>query len=118
MRGNKAYVTLQENNALAIVNIAGATVEKIVGLGLKDHSVQGHTLDANDQDGINIRNWPVSGLYEPDAIDVIDGRGRTYLIMANEGDTREYSAYVEALRLGNAGYVLDPGTFPMRQRSS
>jgi DNA-binding beta-propeller fold protein YncE len=27
-RGNKAYVTLQENNAVAIINIAGATVEK------------------------------------------------------------------------------------------
>ena len=33
VRGNKAYVTLQENNALAIINIAGGTVEKIVGAG-------------------------------------------------------------------------------------
>jgi DNA-binding beta-propeller fold protein YncE len=61
VRGNKAYVTLQENNALAIVNIAGGTVEKIVGLGLKDHALAGDALDASDQDGINIRNWPVAG---------------------------------------------------------
>ena len=33
--------------------------------------------------------------------------------MANEGDAREYlRRYVEALRLGNAAYVLDPAVFP------
>lgn len=30
---NKAYVTLQKNNAIAIINIDDASVEKIVGLG-------------------------------------------------------------------------------------
>jgi 2',3'-cyclic-nucleotide 2'-phosphodiesterase/3'-nucleotidase/5'-nucleotidase len=115
VRGNKAYVTLQENNALAIVNIAGGTVEKIVGLGLKDHALAGDALDASDQDGINIRNWPVRGMYQPDAIQSLQSKGRTYLIMANEGDAREYlgePGYVEALRLNNSGYVLDPVVFP------
>jgi DNA-binding beta-propeller fold protein YncE len=112
--GNKAYVTLQENNALAIVNIASATVEKVVGLGLKDHSVAGHFLDASDQDGpaINIRDWRVHGLYQPDAIAAIPAGGRTYLLMANEGDAREYAAFVEARRVGNALYPLDPLAFP------
>jgi hypothetical protein len=36
--GSKAWVTLQENNAVAIVDIASATVLQIVPLGLKDHS--------------------------------------------------------------------------------
>lgn len=112
VRNNKAYVTLQENNALAIINIAGATVERVVGLGLKDHSLAAHALDASDQDGINIRKWPVWGLYEPDAIDTIEAGGRTYLVMANEGDTREYAGYVETVRLGNAAYILDQTTFP------
>ena len=113
VRRNKAYVTLQENNALAIINIASATVEKIVGLGLKDHSLPENGLDVSDQDNvINIRDWPISGLYQPDSIDVIEAGGRTYLIMANEGDAREYAAYVETLRVNSASYVLDPATFP------
>ena len=36
--GSKAWVTLQENNAFAIVDIASATVTQIIPLGLKDHS--------------------------------------------------------------------------------
>lgn len=119
----KAYVTLQENNALAIIDIGTAAVERIVPLGLKDHSIAGLGLDPSDQDsatnaGINIGTWPVSGLYQPDAVHAFQSRGRTYLIMANEGDAREYDpsgptvGYVEAIRAGNAAYVLDPAAFP------
>ncbi len=110
---NKAYVTLQENNALAIINIEGGQVEKIVGLGLKNHALAGNALDASDQDGgINILAWPVHGLYQPDAVHAFTANGRPYLVMANEGDAREYAGYVEALRLGNSAYQLDPTTFP------
>lgn len=113
VEGNTAYVTLQENNGLAMIDIGAGTVEQIVGLGRKDHSRAGNALDPSDRDnGINIANWPVHGLYQPDAIHAFTNRFRTFLIMANEGDAREYSGYVEALRLGNAGYVLDPAVFP------
>jgi hypothetical protein len=113
IEGNTAYVTLQENNGLAIIDIDDARVEKIVGLGLKDHSAAGNALDPSDQDGgIQIGNHPVFGLYQPDAIYAFRSKLRTFLIMANEGDAREYAGYVEALRLGNAGYVLDPLLFP------
>lgn len=113
VRSGKAYVTLQENNALAIIKIGTAEVLQVVGLGRKDHSLAGNALDASDQDAsINIANWPVHGLYMPDAIQAIHDRGRNYYIMANEGDAREYSAYVEALRVNNAGYLLDPTVFP------
>jgi DNA-binding beta-propeller fold protein YncE len=113
VRNNKAYVTLQENNALAILNVSSATVEKIVGLGLKDHSVDINELDASDQDGgINIRTWPIYGLYQPDSIHAFTVHGRTYLLTANEGDAREYAAYVEAVRVNNASYLLDPLIFP------
>ena len=107
--GNKAYVTLQENNAIAIVDIAGATVERIVGLGLKDHSLPGNALDAQRQRRrINIRNWPVFGMYQPDAIASFRDDGATYLVMANEGDAREY--------LG-AGFVEAPGRHNATPRS-
>jgi len=91
-----AWVTLQENNAMAIVDIRSATVTDIVGLGRKDHSLPGNGLDASDRDdALNIANWPVLGTHMPDAIDSFRIRGRTYLVTANEGDAREYFFEVE-----------------------
>lgn len=60
-----AWVTLQENNALGVIDMEAMTVTQLVGLGFKDHNLPGNGLDASDRDGtINITNWPVRGLYE------------------------------------------------------
>ncbi|WOA32005.1 choice-of-anchor I family protein [Alloalcanivorax xenomutans] len=90
--GGKAWVTLQENNALAIVDIAKAEVTNIVALGAKDHGEDGNGLDVSDDDGaINIVTWPgVKGLYLPDAIAAYPSGGATYLVTANEGDARAW----------------------------
>ena len=96
--GNTAWVTLQENNALAVIDIANATVRAVLPLGYKDHSLERNALDASDRDDpapgnngiINIANWPVFGMYQPDAIASYQHRGRTYLVTANEGDARVY----------------------------
>jgi hypothetical protein len=89
-----AYVTLQENNAVAVVDLARARVTRIRALGYKDHSVPGAGLDASDRDSaINIRTWPVRGLYMPDAIARFTVHGRSYLITANEGDGRDYTGF-------------------------
>ena len=98
---------------MAIINIAGATVEKIVGMGLKDHLLPGHKLDVRDNDNvIKIENFRVHGMYQPDAIAAFRQKGHKFLIMANEGDAREYTGYLEALRFSNSAYVLDP-SFPI-----
>jgi hypothetical protein len=78
--GNTAYVTLQENNALALVDIQTATVTSVLPLGYKDHSLSGHGLDASNRDDrINIRQWDnVLGMYQPDAIASYRYRGQTY----------------------------------------
>ena len=84
-----AYVTLQENNAIAVVDLATATVSKIFALGFKDYRLPGNELDASDKDGaVNIRNWPVYGMYQPDSISVYRVNGIDYLVTANEGDSR------------------------------
>jgi hypothetical protein len=89
--GKTAYVSLQENNAVAIIDVASATVTDIVALGLKNHSLPGNALDAsNEDDAANIRDWPVSGMYMPDAIASWKRKGATYVATANEGDGREY----------------------------
>jgi uncharacterized protein len=111
--GSQAYVTLQENNALAIVDVATAAVTAIQPLGGKNHSLSGSDLDPSDQDGsINIRPVPVFGLYQPDAIASYTVNGQTYYITANEGDSRAYTGFNEEIRVGVAGYVLDPNVFP------
>ncbi len=92
--GTTAWVTLQENNALAVVDVAKARVDAVIGLGLKDHSVNVCGLDGSDRDGVdggaavNIRDWPVLGMYQPDTIASYVTNNRRYLVTANEGDGR------------------------------
>lgn len=95
-----AWVSLQENNAFAVIDLASATVTDILPLGFKDHSLPGNGLDASNlDDGINIRNWPVYGMYMPDAIDAYEFAGQTYLVSANEGDARDYDCFSEEARI-------------------
>ncbi|MBO1110590.1 choice-of-anchor I family protein [Bordetella petrii] len=90
--GATAWVTLQENNALARLDVAGARITDILPLGAKDHGADGNGLDVSDADGaIAIRTWPgVKGLYMPDAIAAYTAGGATYLVTANEGDGRAW----------------------------
>ncbi|HSM83176.1 MAG TPA: choice-of-anchor I family protein, partial [Nodosilinea sp.] len=83
-----AYVALQENNALAVVDIASGAVTDILPLGFKDYSVA--PLDASDRDdAINITTYPnLFGMYMPDAISLYEAGGETYIVTANEGDAR------------------------------
>ncbi|MEN7342010.1 MAG: choice-of-anchor I family protein [Pseudomonadota bacterium] len=106
-----AFVSLQENNALAVVDIASASIVSILPLGTKNHSILGNELDASDRDsGINIRNWPVNGFYMPDTIATYEFQGETLIVTANEGDTRDYDGFSEEERMGDL--TLDPTVFP------
>ena len=101
--GDTAYVTLQENNAMAVVDIATATVTDIRPLGEKDHGQSGNELDVSDQDGINgnFQNWPVKGLYMPDGVTAFTVNGVEYLATANEGAGRSGFAGFEDESRGN-----------------
>ncbi len=104
--GTTAFVTLQENNAVAVVDIATATVTDILPLGVKDHSLPGQGLDTSDRDnGIFIDTAPVVGMYMPDAIASYEADGQTYFVTANEGDARDEDERIEDL-------TLDPTAFP------
>ncbi len=109
--GETAWVTLQEANAIAVIDIRTARVKKIFALGFKDHSKPQNKLDASDRDdAINIANWPVFGMYQPDAIETFEHNGKRYLITANEGDSRDYDAFSEEERVKDLD--LDPTAFP------
>lgn len=110
-----AYVTLQENNAFAYVNLTTNTITDIKPLGFKDHTIFGNGLDAtNSGSNVNIANWPIKGMYLPDALTHFNVGGIEYLITANEGDSRaDYgAANNEETSIGAATYSLDPTTFP------
>lgn len=109
--GTTAYVACQENNAVAVVNINTATVNAVLPLGFKDHTLPDNKLDASNEDGgINIQNWPVKGMYQPDAIASYQVGGKTYLVTANEGDARDYDGFSEEFRVKD--FTLDPAAFP------
>ncbi|MCL1480911.1 MAG: choice-of-anchor I family protein [Marinobacter sp.] len=106
-----AWVALQENNAVAELDIAAGEITAILPLGFKDHSLIGNELDAsNDDGGINIRNWPVKGMYNPDSMASYGYNGKTYYLTANEGDSRDYGGFSEEFRI--ADLTLDGTAFP------
>jgi hypothetical protein len=107
-----AYVTLQENNALAIIDIDTARVTGLRALGLKEYWRAENSLDASDRDGVaRLRTWTVWGMYQPDAIvSWVGPDGKQYLITANEGDARAYTAFNEEARVSEL--KLDPAMYP------
>ena len=104
-----AWVTLQENNAIARIDIAQQKVTDIYPLGYKDHGVMGNELDVSDRDSkIDIKTWTgLVGMYQPDSIANYQVNGQTYLVTANEGDSREWLKDENAYFAGNLaqGYV-------------
>ena len=99
-----AYVSLQEANAFAILDIAAREVTEIRSLGFKDFREV--ALDASDRDGgIDIKNAtvPLFGMYQPDAIASYETGGEHFVVSANEGDSREWSAYSEVARVKDLG---------------
>jgi hypothetical protein len=120
-RSRTAWVTLQENNAVAVIDVKHARVAQVKALGFKDHSLDGNGLDASDRDnpapppnGIeNISPWPVLGMYLPDAIAAYTHKGRTFYVTANEGDARDWEGtpgFEEEQRVG--ALDLDDTAFP------
>jgi hypothetical protein len=87
-----AYVTLQENNAIATIDMATKTISEISGLNTKNHSVAGKGLDAISNSTPTIATQTVNGMYLPDAIASLKGAdGSEYVVTANEGDARSYA---------------------------
>jgi hypothetical protein len=104
-----AWVALQENNAMAQIDVAAGTVTSVTGLGWVDHSMTG--LDPSNDDGaIAIATHPVFGMRQPDAIAAFEVGGTQYVVTANEGDAREYDGFDEQERIRDL--TLDPTVFP------
>ena len=91
VKGDKAYVTLQEASAVGVFDLNTNQWTDI-------HDINGkvQTVDGSDRDsGINIDD-SVFGLFMPDAIATYTVAGTTYYVTANEGDARDGSAGEES----------------------
>jgi choice-of-anchor I-like protein/phytase-like protein len=89
----------------------------LAGAGISDNSSMGfikfqhdYGFDASDKDDdISIASRPTLGMYQPDAIVSYEVNGKTYILTANEGDSRDYDGYSEEDRVKDL--VLDPFSF-------
>ena len=113
--GDTAWVALQENNALAIIDIESASVTAFKGLGLKSwNAASGNELDASNKDagtGEFASYEQLVGLYMPDTLASVDIDGTTYILSANEGDGREYIYETTQEACDNASHTWDGDDF-------
>lgn len=111
----KAFVTLQEANAIAVVNLSTPSIEDVVSLGYKDWGAASGNLllDASDRDNgsngaarnmVSYAGVPLKGMYMPDTIASFARNGQTFTVTANEGDSRDWTCYKEEARMGDAGF--------------
>lgn len=109
---NTAWVSLQENNAFGVLDVSSGEFTDIVPLGYKDYSAPDNALDASDEDGeIHIASYPnLFGMYQPDGLATYEVDGETYIVTANEGDSRDYEAFSEEARVSELD--LDEEAFP------
>jgi hypothetical protein len=75
VQGERAWVSIQEANAIGILDISTARFEVVRSLGFKDHGIEGQGLDPSDRDGPGggvlasvVEPDNVYGMYQPDAI--------------------------------------------------
>ena len=89
-----AFVSLQENNAIASIDIESGNINYVKGLGFIDHSLPGNEIDAvrgkGDNAKIDIKNDNFLGTPMPDGIAFLSKNGKDYILTANEGDAREW----------------------------
>jgi len=123
-----AFVTLQENNAVAVVDLASGKISKIFALGYKDYSTKNRIAASDRYAGTTstvynsptqpaqLKNYPnLFGVYMPDGIATVTLSGKTYFLTANEGDDRGdflTGASAETARFADLVASLDATAFP------
>jgi hypothetical protein len=111
--GGYLFVTLQENNTVARINLDTNTVEAYIGLGWVDYSQVSVDLDTSDGVFDPDSDQDVVGLRMADGIAAWEQGTNVYFITANEGDGREYGSYEDEARNEDLGYANVPERFKL-----
>lgn len=124
-----AFVSLQEANAVAVVDLATARISKIHALGVKDFGQSKNKLWTNDQSSVyttctsttvcavpTLKNYTnLYGYYLPDGVASFTVGGKTYFLTGNEGDNKDdyiETASAESARVSSISSSLDTTVFP------
>ncbi len=105
-----AYVALQENNAIAVVDIASKQIQSVRGLGYKDFNQPENQLDLLKDGEIKFENVPFYGMYMPDGIATYSVNGQQYILSANEGDATGWDDRSNESDIGKMKSNLDPSS--------
>jgi hypothetical protein len=104
--GDKVYVSLQENNAIGVFDLANNRWSAIHDLGTITN-----TVDASDRDAGALIDDTIAGLPMPDTIASFSSGGTTFVVTANEGDANPEDIDIERVKnLGDVGISVDAGT--------
>ncbi|MEB3321345.1 MAG: hypothetical protein VKI81_00810, partial [Synechococcaceae cyanobacterium] len=108
--GGYLFVTLQENNTVARIDLTTNLVDAYIGLGWVDYSQVSVDLDDRDAGFAPLTGQKVVGLRQPDGIAAWEEDGNPYFITANEGDSREYEdgGYIDERRNSGLGFESVP----------
>lgn len=99
-----AYVSLQENNAIGILNLEEMTIE-VKALGFKDWGKYQLDFTNKDESPQFKSVQGLFGMYQPDTLASYNWNGSTFIVSANEGDARDYQGYSEEVRIKD---IIDP----------
>lgn len=113
-----AYVALQEANAIAVLDLETKEYTGIYSLGFEDYSKVKISLNAGSYEPQNYET--LRGVRMPDGVSLYEKDGNTYLLTANEGDSRDWGDFVneyksktsltEAITTGKKVTYLDSRT--------
>lgn len=109
--GSKAYVALQEANAIAVLDTVNQSITDIYSVGFEDYSkVAVDIKEDGTYDATTYEN--LVGARMPDGIAVYNVNGTDYLVTANEGDSRDWNGYCNEEKTknftGKKIRILDP----------
>ncbi len=92
--GTKAYVSLQEANAIAVLDLESGSFSAVESLGFQDLSLEENSVDLTEDGGYKASVYPNAlGVRMPDGISAFEVNGTTYIAAANEGDAREWGDF-------------------------
>lgn len=118
-QGDKAYVSIQEANAVGILDIPSGDWKVVRSLGFKNWGESPLDTSNGDDGGILLRSWEnLFGMYQPDAIASYqvpvkkNGKRKlkTFIATVNEGDARDFDFFGEEAEVQDL--ALDPAAFP------
>lgn len=97
--GTKAYVSLQEANAIAVLDLNKKEFVSVKSLGFQNYGEEENAIDLVDDGEYNPAVYPDTyGVRMPDGISIYEAGNATYLLTANEGDAREWGDFINEVK--------------------